>query len=70
MSPLHVAVIAYFDVLHLVTERSSEWRWSITFLEFRKIHRKTPVPESLYINLIHKVWVDLKNEEASNGGVL
>ena len=29
MSPLHVAVIVYFDVSHLVTERSSHWRWSM-----------------------------------------
>ena len=33
MSPLHVAVIVYFDVLHLVTERSSHQRWSIMFLK-------------------------------------
>ena len=33
MSPLHVAVIVYFDVSHLVTERSSHRRWSIMFLK-------------------------------------
>ena len=29
MSPLHVASIVYFDVLHLMTERSSHWRHSM-----------------------------------------
>ena len=31
MSPLHVVVIVYFDVLHLVTERNSHRRWLIMF---------------------------------------
>ena len=57
MTPLYVAVIVYFDVSHLVTERSSHRRWSIT------------VPESLHISLIHKAWVDLINAEAATGGV-
>ena len=63
MNPMHVAVIVYFDVLHLVTECNSNEK-------FRKIHRKIPVPESLHINLIHKAWVDLINAEAAAGGVL
>ena len=29
MSPLHVAVIVYFDVLHLVTERNNHRMWSM-----------------------------------------
>ena len=33
MSPLHVAVIVYLDVLYLVTERSNRRRWAIMFLK-------------------------------------
>ena len=37
MNPLHVAVIVYFDVLHLVTERGSHRRWSIIFSKISQI---------------------------------
>ena len=33
MSPLHVAVTVYFDVSHLVREKSSHRRWPIMFLK-------------------------------------
>ena len=64
MSPLHVAVIMYFDVSLLVTKCSSNQK-------FRKIHRKIRMlPESLLISLIHKAWVDLINGETATGGIL
>ena len=33
MSSLRVAVIVYFDALHLVTERSNHRGWSVMFLK-------------------------------------
>ena len=35
------------------------------FLQFRKVNRKIPVPETLHISLIHQAWVDLINAEAA-----
>ena len=70
MNPFHVAVIVYFDVSHLVTERSSHQSGQKCLQKLRKIHRKIPVLESLHISLIHKAWVDLINAEAATGGVL
>ena len=62
MSSLHVAAIFYFDVLHLVTERSSHRRWSIMLLKILQNSQENTCTESLRISLIHKTWVDLINK--------
>ena len=49
MSLLHVAVIVYFDVLHLVTERSSHWRWSVMFSKIsQNLQESTCAGVSIY----------------------
>ena len=35
------------------------------FLQFPKVDRKIPVPETLHISLIHPAWVDMINVEAA-----
>ena len=40
------------------------------FQKFHKIYGKTPVQESLHINLILKACMDLINAEAATGSVL
>ena len=70
MSPLHVAVIVYFDVSHLVTEISRHRRWSIMFLKILQNSQENTYAGVPTYQLIHKAWVDLTNAEAASGGVL
>ena len=44
MSPLHLAFTVYFDVSHLVTERSSHRRWSIMFLKITQNLQENTCP--------------------------
>ena len=48
MSSLHVAVTVYFNVLHLVTEKSIQRRWSIMVL---KILQNSPENSSAGVSI-------------------
>ena len=51
-SPQDVAVLVYFNVLHLLMERSRQSAKRNVFKKFANNHRKAPVLESLYFNKV------------------